>query len=182
MILSVGVPVRHHPSPAPSTAPDLVHPLVHGIWTEITSLVAHDPWIVPVVFLIVAVSLVRAARTAIHSGPRDPVRRFGRADKAVLLARAGNRCEHHGWLTGRCRAVDRLEADHVHPWSPGGWTHVTNGQILRRAHNREKRAAIPWNRSLRRLAERRAGYDPPGADPPVVRRRPRNAAPDPQLF
>lgn len=174
--------MRHHPSPAPSNAPDLVHPLVHGIWTEITSLLAHDPWIVPVVVLIVAINVVRTARIAIHSGARDPVRRFGRADKAVLLARAGNRCEHHGWLIGRCRAVDRLEADHVHPWSRGGWTHVANGQILCRAHNRDKRAAIPWDRSLRRLAERRAGYFPPGVDPVVVRRRPRDAAAEPRLF
>ena len=169
-----------HPSPTPTPPSDLTGALLHGIWTGIMSTVAHDPWIVPVVVLIITASVMRAVRTAIHSGPRDPVRRFSRADKAVLLARAGNRCEHHGRLVGRCRMVDRLEADHVHPWSRGGWTHVTNGQILCRAHNRDKRAAIPWDRSLRRLAERRAGYFPAGADPVVVRRRPRSAIRQPR--
>lgn len=168
-----------HPSPPPTPSSDLTGTLLHGVWTGITSVVAHDPWIVPLVVLLATVSVVRAVRTAIHSGPRDPLRRFSRADKAVLLVRAGSRCEHHGWLVGRCRAVDQLEADHVHPWSRGGWTHVSNGQILCRAHNRDKRAAIPWDRSLRRLAERRAGYFPPGTDPVVVRRRPRSAARQP---
>lgn len=166
----------HHPTPTPSPSPDPAGAVVHGLWTGITSVVAHDPWIVPVLMLFVAVALVRSARIAIHSGPRDPVRRFSRTDKAALLYRAGDRCEHHGWVVGRCKAVDRLEADHVHPWSRGGWTHISNGQILCRAHNREKRAAIPWDRSLRRLAERRAGYFPPGAEPVVVRRQPRGTA------
>jgi hypothetical protein len=46
---------------------------------------------------------------------RDPIRRFDRGDKAELLRRAGRRCEHHGWISGRCKATEFLEADHVHP-------------------------------------------------------------------
>ncbi|HJQ43731.1 MAG TPA: HNH endonuclease signature motif containing protein [Jatrophihabitantaceae bacterium] len=118
----------------------------------------------------VVASIVRFAREIIHPrSRRDPVRRFCRADKAVILARAGNRCEHHGWLFGRCRATDRLEADHVHPHSRGGQTAIANGQALCRRHNREKRASVPFNRSLRTLAKRRAGYFPPAHDPTVVR-------------
>jgi 5-methylcytosine-specific restriction endonuclease McrA len=184
MIIGLLGSVRHPtPSPSPSSSSsDLVGAVVHGMWAGITSAAAHAPWVVPVFVVFVVMALVNAVRTAIHSGSRDPVRRFSRPDKAVLLARAGNRCEHHGWLSGRCRTVERLEADHVHPWSRGGWTHVSNGQILCRAHNRDKRAAIPWDRQLRRLAERRGAYYPAGADPIVVRRRPRGSAPgDAQL-
>jgi hypothetical protein len=102
---------------------------------------------------------------------RDPIRLFDRADKAELLRRAGGRCEHHAWLGGRCKATEFLEADHVHPWR-GGWTHVSNGQILCKSHNREKRASIPFNWQLRGIAKRRAAYYPPGQPGPVTRRRP----------
>lgn len=91
------------------------------------------------------------------------MRCFPRADKALLLAWAGNRCEHHS-LFGRCKSTDRLEADHIHPHSRGRWTRVSNGQILCKAHNQAKRANIPWNRSLRKIFERRAAYYP--ADQP----------------
>jgi hypothetical protein len=65
-----------------------------------------------------------------------------------------------------------LETDHVHPWSRGGWTHVSNGQILCKRHNREKRASIPFGWQLRGLAKRRAAYYPPGQPVTVTRHRP----------
>jgi hypothetical protein len=55
------------------------------------------------------------------------MRRFSCTDKAVIVARAGGRCERHGWTTGQCRVTEGLEADHVHPHSKG-WTNVARQQ------------------------------------------------------
>jgi 5-methylcytosine-specific restriction endonuclease McrA len=118
----------------------------------------------------------------IHRGPRDEVRRFPGAARAVIFARAGGRCEHHSWLGSRCAERRLLEADHVHPHSRGGWTNVANGQALCRRHNRFKRATVPFEWQLRRPARRRAGYFPAGFDPLVRRRaahRPRPMAQSP---
>jgi 5-methylcytosine-specific restriction endonuclease McrA len=93
------------------------------------------------------------------------------------LAHAGHRCEHHAPLLGRCRQTERLEADHIHPWSRGGQTAVANGQALCRRHNREKRAAVPFGRQLRSLEKRRAEYYPPGVSGAVTR----HAPPPPRL-
>jgi hypothetical protein len=146
--------------------------IVHAVWSGITHLFVQSPWPAVILALAVSSALVRSARIAIHSSPHDPVRLFTRADKQILLERAGHRCEHHALIGGRCAARERLEADHVHPHSRGGWTHITNGQILCRSHNRAKSAGIPWNRSLRKLAERRAVYYPAGVNGTVRRRRP----------
>jgi hypothetical protein len=145
---------------------------VHAVWTGITHALIQNPWLAVVLAVVVGSALVRSVRRAIHSGPRDPIRLFPRADKRILLERAGRRCEHHALIGGRCAATERLEADHVHPHSQGGWTHISNGQILCKRHNRTKSAGIPWNRSLRKLAERRAVYYPVGVDGTVCRRRP----------
>jgi hypothetical protein len=163
------------PTPAPPS-PNSTNPtgaMLHSVWNGFATEADQHPWLVPLVALVVLAAMVRAARVAIHSGPRDATRCFSRADKNVLLARAGNRCEHHGLFGGRCRSTERLEADHVHPWSRGGWTNVNNGQILCRSHNGAKSAAIPWDRSLRKLAERRAAYYPSGTERNVLRRAPK---------
>ena len=157
------------PAPQPPAAANPLHAVLHGFWIGLEQTATRNPWIVAVVGLVLVTAIVRSARVAIHSGPRDPVRRFPRRDKAVLLARAGHRCEHHG-LFGRCMSTDRLEADHIHPHSRGGWTHVSNGQILCKGHNQAKRANIPWDRSLRKISERRASYYPQDADRTIVRR------------
>ena len=164
------------PTPQPPSI-DPAPAVIQGMLTGLSTVAAHDPWVLvaPVVLLIAAA--VRSARVAIPSGPRDPVRLFNRADKGVLLTRAGHRCEHHGLVGGRCSSTDQLQADHVHPWSRGGSTHVSNGQILCREHNRNKSAAIPWDRSLRKLAERRASYYPPGSERAVERRQSRSVSP-----
>lgn len=160
----------------PSSPPNPGTAVLHGVIDGVHDTASQHPWLVVLLVALLIPGLVRSARVAMHTGPRDPVRRFTRADKQLLLTYAGNRCEHHGPFGHRCRATDRLEADHVHPHSRGGWTHLSNGQILCKAHNREKNAAIPWNRSLRRLAERRGSYYPESVERAVVRRRPRRAA------
>jgi hypothetical protein len=127
----------------------------------------------PASSILVAVAVaVSVAEKWRGRGPQDPVRRFSRADKAQLLARAGHQCEQHG-IFGRCVQRTGLEADHVHPHSRGGWTAIENGQALCRRHNKLKRAWVPTNRELRRLAARRATYFPEGTPTQVVRRRPR---------
>ena len=149
----------------------MLHSVWHGIWLAIES----SPWIAPILVLLLASAIVRFVRGIIHNGPRDPVRLFSRADKIAILRRAGARCEHHGLLTGRCSAIERLEADHVHPHSRGGWTNITNAQALCQRHNRIKRATVPYDWQLRRLAKRRLAYYPDGVDPNVTRRQSRQA-------
>ena len=136
------------------------------MWSAISS----SPWLGVLLVALVVGSFVRFVRDIVHSGPKDPVRLFSRQDKAAILARAGGRCEFHGWLFGRCDATDRLEADHVHPHSRGGWTNVANGQALCRRHNMMKRASMPYGWQLRALEKRRRSYFPEGESGAVVRR------------
>ncbi|MBE7162923.1 MAG: HNH endonuclease, partial [Williamsia herbipolensis] len=158
------------PSPTPQT-PDIAGTVLRGVWNGVSQFPAHYPWLVALLAVVVVARMVRIARVAIHNGPRDRVRLFTSADKKILLARAGHRCEHHSVIGGRrCSSTEKLEADHIHPWSRGGSTHLSNGQILCKTHNREKRAAIPWNRTLLRMAENRAAYYPTDVDRAIVRK------------
>jgi hypothetical protein len=153
----------------------IIHEVAAGIWAGLTAL----PIVVPVVLVLVFGVLVRAVRRIMWASiGRDPVRRFSRADKAVLLARAGGRCERHGRLTRRCCRTDALEADHVHPHSRGGRTVLSNGQALCARHNRLKSARVPFWWELRQLAKRRGAYYPAGVPGTVtrpVRRAPANS-------
>jgi 5-methylcytosine-specific restriction endonuclease McrA len=161
------------PSPAPtppeiSNVPQLILGSVrHAAWLALTG----SPWTATILVVVALLASVRMVHSVAHpSSARDPVRRFNRADKAQLLMWAGGRCEHHGVIIKRCRATEHLEADHVHPHSRGGQTALTNGQILCQAHNREKRASIPFNWQLRALAKHRVAYFPPGTSGTVVRK------------
>jgi hypothetical protein len=132
-------------SPAPSPSADspgglIVHSVVQGLWSAFTS----SPLVTVSVVLILVVAMIRVARQLRWSAvSRDPVRRFGRAERAVIKRRAGERCEHSG-VFGRCRVTQNLEADHVHPHSRGGQTTVANGQALCQGHNRAKSARVPF--------------------------------------
>jgi hypothetical protein len=148
--------------------------VAHGLWIGATA----SPWTIltAIIFaVLIAIQLVHGVAHP-HTN-RDPLRRFTRQDKAELLRRSGGRCEHHGWITGRCKATTELQADHVHPHSRGGWTNVSNGQALCKRHNRSKSATIPFNWQLKGIAKRRASYYPPGVPGTVVRRaRPTRSA------
>ena len=147
-----------------------LRPFLHGMWMGITS----SPWVAAAFALFVLLAAVGLIHAVAHPrGRRDPIRRFSRADKAILLARAGQQCERHGWLFGRCKQRERLEADHIHPHSRGGQTALANGQVLCRRHNSDKRANIPFNWQLRRIEKRRASYYPPDAPRSVSRYAPR---------
>lgn len=161
------------PAPKSVSASVILHAIWHGVWQAMSA----SPWLG--VFLAVAIvgSCVGFVRAAIHSGHgKDPRRRFSGGERAAIFARAGQRCEHHGPLLGRCRKRDSLEADHVHPHSWGGWTDIQNGQALCRRHNQLKRASVPWNRQLKRLSDRRAAYFPAGTPTAVTRHAPKVAA------
>src|SRR5215218_3957724 len=133
------------------------------------------------VFIVLLLVLSLSRRLRGVTAYKDPERRFSRAQKAETLRRAGGRCEHHHLLYGRCGEQVRLEADHVHPHSRGGWTDITNGQALCRRHNKAKWTRVPSNRELRQLARRRASYFPPGIPAQVTRRPPKggHVAPPP---
>lgn len=154
----------------------LLRSIVDGVVRGAVHAAASSP-VVLALFILVGVTVaVRVVRGVLYLGwRRDPVRLFPRADKAVILLRAGNRCEKHA-LFGRCRAVETLEADHIHPWSRGGQTALPNGQALCRRHNRLKRAVIPFGWQVRRLERRRAAYFPPGVSTAITRRTPRRVA------
>jgi hypothetical protein len=148
------------------------HPaMLNGFWTGATS----SPWLIAGLMLALAVFGVRLIHAfAYPRNRRDPVRLFSRHDKAIIVARACGRCEHYGWLTGRCKRTERLEADHVHPHSRGGQTAVANGQALCRPHNQAKRANIPFNWQLRAIERHRATYFPLGVPGTVTRRAARS--------
>lgn len=143
-------------------------------------MLVNSPWLSGFLALSIIVGAVRFVRSIAHSGPRDQTRLFSREQKALILARAGGRCEHSALLFGRCIATQKLEADHIHPHSRGGWTDVSNGQALCRRHNRAKRAAVPFGWQLRSLERRRRDYYPNGVSGLVARRSRRAAEPSSQ--
>jgi hypothetical protein len=155
------------PSPAEGPLPTILHGVLHGVWLGVSG----SPVTLAATGFLVLVFVVKAVR-AFALGPvrRDRVRSFSRADKAVLLSRAGGRREHHGWLTGRCPVKENLHADHIHPYSRGGQTQLANGAALCSRHNKAKGARVPWNWQLRQLEKRRRGYYPPGTTSSIVRR------------
>ena len=131
-----------------------------------------SPWLVGFFALMALNAMVRTVRAVVHGRhSKDPQRRFSGFDRAEIFARAGNRCEQHSWLFGRCGESEGLQADHIHPHSRGGATAVENGQALCRRHNKQKSARVPLNWELARLARRRGAYFPPGMPRAVVRHR-----------
>lgn len=61
-------------------------------------------------------------------------RSFSKKDKSTMYHRQKGHCK-------RCRRkfeIDKMEADHITPWSEGGKTHLENGQMLCKKCNREK--------------------------------------------
>ena len=157
------------PTPAPAKSSDILGPMLHGFAQAL-----HNPTVAvmaSVLALVLALRMFRLIRwLSLTSAPRDQMRRFTGAERATVMRRAGGRCEFHGLVGSRCRATERLQADHVHPWSRGGSTTIRNGQALCARHNKQKAARIPFEWEMRRLAKRRAGYFPAGEPAEVVRR------------
>lgn len=86
---------------------------------------------------------------------RDPIRFFYETELSdYIYSRAGNRCEHTEGKV-RCAITEGLQLDHIYPWYHGGWTILSNAQVLCREHNREKGAKIPSSSELYAIALRR---------------------------
>lgn len=163
------------PAPSPSNGtnplPTIFHTVSHGFWAAVTSS-PFTALLFAVLALGIAIRIFRVLRwLPLTAAPRDSVRRFSPADRALIMRHAGGRCEHAS-LGGRCRVTENLQADHVHPHSRGGSTFVGNGQALCSRHNKQKAARIPFNWQLRALEKRRRSYFPEGASGAVVRRHP----------
>jgi hypothetical protein len=128
--------------------------------------------LVAVVLALLAVKIFRVFRwLPLTMATRDPARRFSGVDRALIMARAGGRCERHSLLLGRrCRVTEGLHADHIHPYSRGGSTTVGNGQALCARHNKQKAARIPYQWQLRRMEKQRLTYYPAGVSRTVIRR------------
>jgi hypothetical protein len=149
------------PPPKPTTtAPSSVaNALLHSVWHGIWQAFSSSPWLAVLLAAFIALAVLRVVRKVIYpSGNRDPVRLFSGANKAMILARAGGRCERHSWVTGRCQELDNLQADHVIPWSRSGTTSISNGQALCKHHNRAKAANVPFKWQRRALDKRRESY------------------------
>lgn len=70
------------------------------------------------------------------------LRQFSDSDKATMFARQQGRCGQPGWTKhdpDEQFELSQMEADHIVPWSKGGRTDLSNGQMLCAACNREKR-------------------------------------------
>ncbi|MGR7026367.1 HNH endonuclease [Geodermatophilus sp. URMC 62] len=144
--------------------------LFGGVLDGVLHQIVAEPWLRALLVLLLAHAVVRRIPGLLHGRRRrDPQRCFLRADKRFVLQRAGHRCEHHSVFGRRCTATDDLQADHVHPHSRGGATSVDNGQALCPRHNTRKAARVPWSWELRRLAQHREAYFPPGSSTVVVR-------------
>ena len=71
----------------------------------------------------------------------DPRRYFDKSEVLNIIARDGCRCNYRDAATNiQCNETDpkKLDADHVIPWSKGGRTTVSNGQLLCTHHNKSK--------------------------------------------
>lgn len=88
---------------------------------------------------------------------KDPQRLFSPEQVGHLTRAAGGRCEHKSPLGPRCSRKGDW-ADHVVPWSRGGRTELTNGQMLCREHRDSKAHKMPSRLYRWRLARRRWHY------------------------
>ena len=73
----------------------------------------------------------------------DPKRLFTADDRAELLAKAerdGDKAQCA--ICGKFFLPDELVADHVEPWSRGGRTEVSNGQVLCRPCNSKRKQLL----------------------------------------
>lgn len=130
----------------------------------------HPGW---VPYLLGGVAVMAVVRTLAGlfagSAQRDPQRLYSVDQKREMIRLCGGRCEHKTWWLPRCRGAAE-HADHIVPWSKGGATSVSNGQMLCAYHNLLKSNWMPSRTYIVRLERRRRGYFPDGANPLVESR------------
>jgi len=116
--------------------------------------------------VVVAVAVLLVFANSFHTTTqwRDPQRFYNAEQRAVVLKRAGGRCESRSMLgLARCRSK-ATQIDHVFPWSRGGPTTVENGQALCQPCNARKSNQMPSRLYIRRLERARRRYFPAGQD------------------
>lgn len=119
-------------------------------------------WAVAAVIVLLVV-LRAASKRSGRSFQTDPQRMFDGPQRAQLNSNAGGRCENKRPLWFRCRESGS-QADHVHPWSQGGMTVVSNGAWLCRKCNAAKSDHVPSAIYIWRLERRRKNYFPQGVN------------------
>lgn len=123
----------------------------------------HLWWLIPLVVAVLVLRFPMLGRGP-NSTRRDPWRGYRFGARAVVMDRAGGRCEAGVFLAwGRCDEA-AVEVDHVVPWSRGGPTVSSNAQALCKAHNRSKGARSPRWWEVLGLERRRRSYFPVSAD------------------
>lgn len=120
----------------------------------------------PGVFVLVVLAALLLVRLVFLVRRRMPVstaprRAFTGAERRQGQVWSGGRCEHKHPLWWRCRRPAE-HADHIFPWSRGGWTIMSNQQSLCRTHNLRKSDRVPSRWYILRLERRRRRYYPPG--------------------
>ena len=123
----------------------------------IVFLFEHPPVAVAVVVAFLVGTLIIAAHRA-RPIAKDELRGFTTTMRQEAKRRAGDRCEH-SYLGFRCRTPGG-HADHIYPWSKGGWTTMENCQSLCVKHNLQKSAHLPGKYNINRLEARRRRYFP----------------------
>lgn len=147
--------------------------MLSGLDQAVWDLVTTRP-VTAAAVIAAALSVIHLVRRARRSMPvtTSPRRAFSAGERREGLTRSGGRCEHKNPLWRRCPQAAE-HADHIYPWSKGGWTAVSNLQMLCQRHNLAKGARTPSRLYLWRLHRRRRRYLPPGVTGRVQPRPPR---------
>src|SRR3712207_374166 len=78
-----------------------------GLLDGLMRQLAAEPWLGVLFVLLLVHGAIRRIPGLVHGRRRrDPQRCFPRDDKRLIIRRAGQRCEHHSWLRGRCPVTD----------------------------------------------------------------------------
>lgn len=120
----------------------------------------------PLGFVVVLALIAGSPAGRSHPTDRDPRRAFTADERRHSFEIAGHRCEHKNPLWMRCTNTPS-QADHIFPWSKGGWTRPSNLQALCAFHNNRKSGSVPTKMYVWRLVWRRRRYFDQGDDPRV---------------
>lgn len=113
--------------------------------TEAVAALVRDLGAFPVLggLLVAWLAVREAGLWFLRFVPRDSQRLYDRDQRSAALRRAGYRCEHRWVILFRCRKTNRLQVDHIWPWSRGGRTSLRNASMLCGKHNRRKSNHVP---------------------------------------
>ena len=131
-----------------------------------SAVVEHPALLAPIGAAILLIVFMGSPAGRSRPSDRDPRRGFTADERRHSFEIAGHRCEHKHPLWTRCTNTPS-QADHVFPWSKGGWTRPSNLQALCAFHNNRKSGSVPTRMYVWRLVRRRRRYFPPDEDPHI---------------